>query len=156
YSDLLIVVIDRKAAATPLALLIALWAPPTPAQQRGDAGVPPIKSYHVKAFAGSSQVWTIVRDQRGLLYTGTSQADIHQYDGSTWRNIAGPASNIRSLALDRDGLIWVGATADFGRLEPDARGTMQYVSLVEKVPAEHRGFGDVWVRPTSRGVFFRS
>ena len=69
---------------------------------------------------------------------------------STWGRVFNPA-------LDAAGKIWVGATTNFGWLEPDAHGTLQYVSLVEKIPAEQRRFIAVWqVAPTSQGIFFCS
>ena len=51
----------------------------------------------------------------------------------------------------------MGAVGDFGYLEPDANGTLQYKSLLEKVPQEQRNFNDVWqVLITPQGNFFRS
>lgn len=126
------------------------------AQQAGDAGAPLIKSYPLKSFGGNVQTWSILRDQRGLLYVGSSASDIHQFDGSLWREIRGPGGVLRSLAMDQAGTIWAGASGDFGRLEPDAGGTMRYVSLLSQVPAEHRAFTDIWTTVTSQGVFFRS
>jgi hypothetical protein len=148
--------VSHKRKHSLATILAALACAAAATQERGELGVPPVRSYPLKAFGGNSQVWTIVRDQRGLLYVGSSQSDIHQYDGATWRSIPGPGSSIRSLALDREGTVWVGSSADFGRLQPDARGAMQYVSFLDKVPPEHRAFVDTWVRTTSRGVFFRS
>ena len=55
------------------------------------------------------------------------------------------------------GKIWVGGNADFGYLAPDAAGTLQFVSILDKVPVEHRGFTSVWqTLSTPQGVFFHS
>ena len=64
---------------------------------------------------------------------------------------------MRSLALDESGRVWVGAGAKFGYLTPDASGSLQFVSLLDKVPQENRAFTDVWqTLATPQGVFFRS
>jgi signal transduction histidine kinase/CheY-like chemotaxis protein len=138
-----------------LALLVI--AAPIAAQTRAISGTPLMRNYMVKDFGGRSQVWTILRDRRGLLYAGTSDSYVFQYDGAAWHRIPVPSSVVRSLALDGEGKIWVGANAEFGYLEPDATGTLQYVSLLNKVPSDRRGFTDVWqVLITSNGTFFRS
>ena len=125
------------------------------AQTREITGTPQVRSYSPKEYSGNAQVWTILRDRRGLLYIGTEGA-IHQYDGAFWRDIPTPTVT-RSLALDDQGRIWVGAGADFGFLEPDSGGAFKYVSLLDKVPVEHRGFTDVWqILITPKGNFFRS
>ncbi len=46
---------------------------------------------------------------------------------------------------------------NFGYLSPDANGTLQYVSLLDKVPAEDRNFTDLWQTPaTPQGDILRS
>jgi hypothetical protein len=80
-----------------------------------------------------------------------------EYDSVTWRKIPVPSAVVRSLAMDALGRIWVGAYGDFGYLEPDANGTLQYKSLLDKIPPEQRSFSDVWqVLITPQGNFFRS
>jgi hypothetical protein len=130
-----------KSAATQLfsvVLTMIAVAPVAAAQPRALAGMPPVRNYLVKAFDAHAQVWTILRDRQGLLYIGTSESDLHQYDGAVWRRIPVPSTTTRSLALDAQGKIWVGGSAEFGYLEPDAAGALKYVSLIDKVPPEHR------------------
>ena len=91
------------------------------------------------------------------MYFGISGGTILEYDGVTWRKIFTPTSVIRSLAMDDSGKIWVGANADFGYLAPDATGSMHFVSILDKVPADRRGFTSVWqTLTTPQGIFFRS
>jgi signal transduction histidine kinase/CheY-like chemotaxis protein len=142
-----------------LAVALALMAIPAAAlaQPREISGAPEIRNYSAKEYGGSPQVWAILRDRRGLLYLGISGSAIHQYDGAAWRNIPVRGTVVRSLALDGDGKIWVGGGADFGYLEPDAGGTLKYVTLLDKVPPDHRAFTDVWqVLITPAGSYFRS
>jgi len=115
-----------------------------------------LRNYAPKEYGADPQVWSVLQDRRGVLFFGVDN-NVLEYDGVTWRKIPVPSSVIRSLAMDATGKIWVGANANFGYLEPDANGNLQYVSLVDKIPQEHRSFNDVWqVLITPQGIFFRS
>ena len=127
-----------------------------PNQGNAEAGLPVIESYNARAYNGFPQVWTILQDRRGIMYFGNSGGEILEYDGVTWRKIT-TANIVRSLAIDDDGKIWFGSNANFGYLSPDAAGTLKFVSLLDKVPTEHRSFTDVWqMLVTPQGIFFRS
>jgi len=120
--------------------------------------MPVLESFSPKDYNSNNlQFWAILQDQRGLMYFGSSASNILEYDGVSWRKIFTPGSVVRSLAQDDQGRIWVGGAENFGYLGPDAVGTLHYVSLLDKVPAEHRTFTDVWqILITPQGVFFRS
>jgi signal transduction histidine kinase len=138
-----------------LLLLTAQAQTPPPLERQAEVGMPLLRHYPPQEYSGGPSVWSIVQDRRGVLFFGVGNA-VLEYDGVTWRKIRVPG-NGRSLALDAAGKIWVGTVTNFGWLEPDAHGTLQYVSLVEKIPAEQRRFNDVWqVLPTAQGIFFRS
>jgi len=88
---------------------------------------------------------------------GLSGGEMAEYDGVSWRKIDAGMSNVRSLVLDDAGKVWVGGNGGFGYLAPDAKGTLSYVSLLDKVPEKNRNFTDVWqTLVTPQGVFFRS
>lgn len=98
-----------------------------------------------KEYKGSEQNWAIVQDKRGLLYVGNNEGGVLEYDGERWRRIAVTENRIvRSLALGETGLIYVGLVGDFGRLEPDHRGLLRYVSLLPLQTKEAKNFGDVY------------
>ncbi|HKE24805.1 MAG TPA: GAF domain-containing protein [Bryobacteraceae bacterium] len=140
-----------------LALLLGPLAGVASAQPGRMTGTPLIRTYPAKEYGGENQVWTIIRDNRGLLYAGTTGSSIHQYDGAVWRRIRTSSSTIRSLVPEGQGKIWAGGSREFGYLEPDATGRLHYVSLIDKVPAEHRDFTDIWqILVTPAGTFFRS
>ncbi len=140
-----------------LALLLLTSQAQTPPllPPKAEVGMPLLRHYPPQEYSGAPSVWSIVQDRRGVLFFGLENA-VLEYDGVTWRKIRVPGFG-RSLALDAAGKIWVGTDTNFGWLEPDAHGTLQYVSLVEKIPMEHRRFNEVWqVLPTAQGIFFRS
>jgi signal transduction histidine kinase/CheY-like chemotaxis protein/ligand-binding sensor domain-containing protein len=121
------------------------------------AGLPFISSYSAKDAIPARQVWSILQDRRGVMYFGSSAGYILEYDGATWRRIPHSSSTVRSLAMDDSGTVWAGLEAEFGYLTPDAAGSLQFVSLRDKIAESDRDFTDVWqVLPTSQGVFFRS
>jgi len=122
-----------------------------------EVGMPVLENYSAQDYNGSPQVWTILEDRRGVVYFGSSGGDLIEYDGVTWRKIFLNTSVVRSMALDDAGTVWVGANANFGYLAPDAAGTLQFVSILDKVPPEQRDFTDVWQTLVSpQGVFFRA
>ncbi|MCX6604799.1 MAG: hypothetical protein NTV52_14530, partial [Acidobacteria bacterium] len=138
------------------ALLFAITGLIQAQSRPAELGVPLIRNYTPKEYNGRSQVWDMVQDRRGFLYFALGRA-ILEYDGSNWRRIPISAATARSFALDADGRIWVGAAGDFGYLESDSTGTLQFVSLLEKIPPGDRTFDDVWqVLITPKGKFFRS
>jgi hypothetical protein len=128
-----------------------------PVQTTAEVGVPVLENYGTKEIGLSPETWTFLQDRRGVMYAGISGGQVLEYDGVTWRKIFTPSSVLRSLAMDESGRIWVGAAADFGYLAPDAAGTMQFVSILDKVPPQFRGFTSVWqTLVTPQGIFFRS
>ena len=122
-----------------------------------EVGMPILESHSYKEFGTFPQVWTITQDRRGVIYMGVSGGEIPEYDGGSWRKIDAAMDNVRSLAMDGTGRIWVGGNGGFGYLAPDSKGTQSYVSILDKVPEKDRNFTDVWqTLVTPQGIFFRS
>ncbi len=111
---------------------------------QGDEGLPFVRNYSPKEYGGGPQNWAFVQDERGVIYCANN-VGVLEYDGKYWRTI--PASNrtaIGSLDLDKHGRIYVGATGDFGYLQSDSVGRLQYASLLHKVDPAYHDFVDVW------------
>ncbi len=122
-----------------------------------EVGMPILESHSYKEFSSFPQVWTVLQDRRGVMYMGVSGGEIAEYDGVSWRKIDVGMDNVRSLAMDGTGRVWVGGNGGFGYLAPDPKGTQSYVSVLEKVPEKDRNFTDVWqTLVTPQGMFFRS
>lgn len=123
----------------------------------GEKGYYPYTNYSSKVYKAAPQNWAILQDKRGVLYVGNNEG-ILEYDGTNWRLIkVANETNVRSLAMDDNGKIYAGAYAEFGYLEPDARGNISYVSLIPKLPKEERDFGDVWYIISAKdGIYFQS
>ena len=126
------------------------------ASAHAETGMPVMESYTAKEFKGT-QIWSILQDRRGLTYFGDSDSGFLEFDGVNWRKIFTPSAVVRSLAMDSNGTVWVGTSGNFGYLGPDSTGTLQFISLLDKIPVEDRSFTDVWqALTTPQGVFFRS
>lgn len=119
-------------------------------------GYPFYRYYSMEEYGGTEQNWAIVKDVRGLLYVGNNDKGVLQYDGKNWSQI--PVSNnsiVRSLASDNNGIVYVGAVGEFGRLLPDNRGFLRYNSLLPKLDsAYHKNITDIWKTYASDSVIY--
>jgi signal transduction histidine kinase/ligand-binding sensor domain-containing protein len=142
-----------------LAVIGPVWADPlaTPGGEEhiAEAGLPFIRNFDPVEYGAVPQNWAIAQDHEGVIYVGNNDA-ILAFDGTRWQRIAIPNHSIaRALAADGTGRIFVGAVGELGYLAPDVSGQIHYVSLLDRIPQEDRGFTDVWqVFTTDDGVFF--
>ncbi|MGH7601281.1 MAG: hypothetical protein ACREOI_33400, partial [bacterium] len=123
-----------------------------------ETGLPFIRNYGPKEYGAHAQNWTILQDERGVMYFGNG-IGVLEYDGVSWRLLQLPnKANIRALAQAEDGIrVYVGGAGDFGYIEPDSIGQMHYVSLLTFVPEAQRNFGDIWtVHATREGVYYQA
>ncbi len=146
-------------------LLCFFWVIPglaqNTAQQADDrwreAGLPYIQTYLAKDYEGEQQNWHLTQDHRGVMYFANHDC-ILEYDGVSWRKIyAGVKMPIKSLKHDADGRIWVSAAQDFGYLEPDSMGRMQFVSLLSQATSKDHDANLNWgLEVSSHGVYFHT
>ncbi|MBL4655831.1 MAG: SpoIIE family protein phosphatase [Bacteroidia bacterium] len=115
------------------------------------------KNYLPETYLASPQNWAITQDKRGVMYFGNGGV-VLEYDGVYWRSIPLSSNTIvRSLCIDDNGTVFVGAQADFGFLEPNDKGELVYKSLIENIKEKHRKFADVWQAfSVNSAVFFRT
>ncbi|MEM7586859.1 MAG: two-component regulator propeller domain-containing protein, partial [Acidobacteriota bacterium] len=125
-----------------------------PASAYDEVGNFYLQSFGPEDYGWHPQNWGVVQGPNGLVYVGNGKG-VLEYDGVSWRRIllanrtAGAA-----LAVDADGRIFVGGDG-LGYLAPDEHGRMQYVSLLDELPAEDRKLGTIRrAEATSDGVTF--
>ncbi|MCS6821798.1 MAG: SpoIIE family protein phosphatase [Microscillaceae bacterium] len=129
-----------------------------PLLAQDELGKPFLHNYPRKEYNAASQNWAIVQNSKGILYVGNDDG-LLEFDGTTWRLIEIPNhSAVRSLAIDKNDRVYVGASSEIGYLAPNEIGKLQYVSLLEKIPAQNRDFADTWATHlTPQGdVFFQA
>ncbi len=120
-------------------------------------GIPFITNYSAETYSGETQNWAVISDNRGVLYFGNNKG-LLEYDGVNWRQIDLPnSSRVLSLALDSNGIVFVGAFNELGYLAPNKSGELKYHSLTSLIDSNFRNFDDVWkVYTTSDAVYFGS
>ncbi|WP_372745218.1 LuxR C-terminal-related transcriptional regulator [Lutibacter sp.] len=101
-------------------------------------------SFDRNDFKSDSQFWTMVEDEDGLLIFGNNTG-LLIYDGEYWKSIILPnKSSVRSLLIDKNGLIWVGAYNEIGNLIKDKYGNYYYKSLIDELHLGTFNFENTW------------
>src|SRR5680860_292591 len=124
----------------------------------GEVGLPYIQNYLPEDYGNAyPQNWGVVQDSLGILYFANG-AGVLMYDGVNWERIELPnKSPVKSIAIDKHNRVYVGASWEFGYLEPDSGGEMNYVSLSALLKGEEQNFTTVWeIHAVSDGVYFQS
>lgn len=103
-------------------------------QQFNKFGNPIVTYYSPEGFNMPEQTWCIAQDKRGVMYFGTNEMGVLEYDGRSWRKISTNSRKVLSLATDSLGVVYVGLEGDFGFLSPNNAGTLEYASLTSLLP----------------------
>jgi len=131
-------------------LILLLFGASTVKAQVKSIGVPFISFHSKRDYRGGTQNWDFVQSENGILHVANNNG-VLRYDGLGWELIPMPnGSVVRSLFRDEDERIYVGASNEFGFLEPDSLGRISYHSLKEQIPEFE--FEDIW-RIVSQGDF---
>jgi|GEM_PF-511358 len=130
---------------------------PATAQNNSPKGLPFITNYRYQDYGADGVNWWVEEDDQGVLYFANAQG-VLIYDGQRWELVRVPgAPETRSLAKGQDGKIYVGTNGDIGYLAPGKQGRPEFISLKDKLPEQHRQFGEVWETQVSQGeVYFRT
>ncbi len=121
-------------------------------------GIPFIINYTKGDYNASTQNWSVIQDNRGIIYFGNNEG-LLEFDGTEWRLYRiSNNSTVRSVATDKYGRVLLGAFNEFGFMEPNSQGELKYNSLTGKIPVNSRNFGEVWkIHVTSNNqVIFQS
>lgn len=111
-----------------------------------------VTNYTPKDYNAGTQNWQIVQDRNGLIYVANRDG-VLVFDGATWEMVPLTLTTpLRSLAIDENDRVYVGAVGQFGYLEPDDIGKLRFVSLSDDIDSS---IADVWeVHVTENGVYF--
>lgn len=120
-------------------------------------GRPLITNYSYQEYGAQPVNWWVLEGDNGIMYFANTSG-VLEFDGVTWRTI--PLRNYvsaRSLAKDDKGTIYVAGESEFGYLEPDSKGKLNFVSLRDKIPEEHKAVTTVWEVDYYQGkIFYRT
>nr|WP_299074102.1 response regulator [uncultured Allomuricauda sp.] len=107
-------------------------------------GQPKITNYYYQDYGAQPVNWWVLEGDDGIMYFANTSG-VLEFDGVSWRTI--PLKNYvsaRSLAKDDNGTIFVAGEGELGYLGVNDLGELNYVSLKDKIPEEHRALGTVW------------
>lgn len=126
--------------------------------QLNQYGYPFIRNYSPKEYQANDMNYAAAMDSRGIMYFGNTEKGVIEYDGTSWRYI--PVSNksaCKSLAVDTNDVVYVGAVGDFGYIAPDQMGVSHYHSLTHLVDTSQVPISNIWKTYVTRnGVYFCS
>ena len=89
------------------------------------------------------QNWAALQNAQGVMIFANGDG-ILKYDGVAWEFHSLPnLSVVRSLAMDENADVYVGAYNELGYLTADQQGNHEYVSLLSHLTAEQRVFDNV-------------
>lgn len=105
---------------------------------------PTIRNFSKKEYRAFSQNWAIAQDSDGYLYIGNS-AGLLRYDGLRWELFRLPGNKlVRSVYIDANDRIYVGAYEEFGFFEKERTGSLSYHSLSDELYGYAMKNDEVW------------
>jgi ligand-binding sensor domain-containing protein len=120
-------------------------------------GNPQIANYGNEVYNAGIQNWCVKQDRLGNLFVGNNEGLLF-FNGRYWNLLKLPNNtSVRSIGIDSQNRVYVGAQDEIGYFFPDEQGILKYKSLVALVPASYRKFADVWdISILKDEVFFRA
>jgi len=112
-------------------------------------------NYTSTQYDAGFQNWDILQDKEQVMYMANSRG-LLTFNGYYWSLLTLPnASVTRTLLLDNEGVLYIGAQNEFGYLSKSDHG-LQYTSLLDKIPEKERQFNDIWnIVESNNTIFFR-
>ncbi|MBT8299794.1 MAG: hypothetical protein KJO63_00540, partial [Maribacter sp.] len=124
--------------------LIAQQKPPNSESRKDlEEGTPFIRNYTPKEYGAFDQNKGAVSDSLGVLYFANGDG-VLTYDGVEWKVLALPNNgNVFTVDKDRKGRIYVGGIGEFGYLQPDSLGRLEYKSFLPYLSENQRNFNSI-------------
>lgn len=115
-----------------------------------------IRYFGTADYRASAYNYSVTEDQNGILYFANENG-VLEYDGSRWRLHPIPSySHIVTVKMSPEGRLYVGGRNEFGYMQRDSVGAMQYVSLRELIDPDLE-LNEVWQIKFFKGqVFFQT
>jgi serine phosphatase RsbU (regulator of sigma subunit) len=126
---------------------------------RAQEVVYPVTNYTTKDYGlnFNSQKWSVVQDNRGIIYIGT-ESNLLEFDGHSWNSYPiNKIAYILSLAADASGILYAGSQNEFGYFAPDQKKGLKYCSLSDSLNINDSEFSNIrYVNVFSGGVAFQA
>jgi len=140
-----------------LLILLSILIPFFASSQINENGLPLLTNYDVDTYKAHAQSFAIEQDNRGVTYFANGHG-LLQFDGTTWFTYENKNSpSTLSLDLAPDGTLYYGGIGDFGLMQPDELGQLNFVSLSQKHYNKDPDYQNVWkTHATKDKVIFQS
>lgn len=118
---------------------------------------PFVINYDKSIYGAQNQNWSIAEDQTGIIYIGNNQG-LLEFDGSNWTlHKMYDQMVLRSVAIGKDSLIYVGSFEEFGFWEKDPTGLLHYTSLSDSLDPDFFHNDEIWrIIPDNNNIYFQS
>ncbi len=120
-------------------------------------GVPNILNYPKAEYKAGTQNWGVAQYPDGFMYFANNLG-LLRFDGLNWDlfNISS-TSNVRSVCIDDEGIIYIGMDDDFGIFDPKSENGPVFKSLLDKLPEDIPETDIIWkIYNTQYGIVFQS
>ncbi|WP_232302849.1 ligand-binding sensor domain-containing protein [Draconibacterium sediminis] len=120
-------------------------------------GVPNILNYPKADYRAGTQNWGVAQDPNGFMYFANNLG-LLRFDGLNWDLYNDSfTSNVRSVCIDDDGVIYIGLDEDFGIFDPNSPEGPVFKSLTDKLPEDIPETDVIWkIYNTQYGIVFQS
>lgn len=120
-------------------------------------GLPDIINYNSLDFRAGAEINCIRQGSNGILYIANNDG-LLTFNGRYWKLHQLPnKAEVRSVALDTSGRIYVGGHDEIGYFFPADNGTLAYHSLKHLIPPVDHQFADIWdIIVSGDVVYFRT
>lgn len=100
-------------------------------------------NFYKEQYKAGPQNWDLCQDSNGVMYIANMNG-LLKYDGLQWQltRPEGVGNSVRSLCVDKQGYIYVGAFNQFGRFKLTEKGPEQYECLSNA--QSELNFGEIW------------
>jgi ligand-binding sensor domain-containing protein/DNA-binding CsgD family transcriptional regulator len=125
-------------------ILLALFVTSPFNAQIKKIGIPFITNYSPKTYKAASENCDAIQNSNGMMLFA-NHFGLMQFDGTRWDIVAQPEnkSMVRSLAIDKNNKIYIGAQGELGYAVQQSNGQYLYTSLMKLIPKNSRNFGEV-------------
>jgi signal transduction histidine kinase len=102
-----------------------------------------VHHYEPSLYKAHAQNWQIVQNPLGLIFIANNNG-ILVYDGVKFSLFETPNSSVVRSLHTYENRVFYGAQNDFGYLEADSTGSLQFNSLVAQLDSTERNVRDIW------------
>lgn len=118
---------------------------------------PSLSNFPKSVYQSGPQNWAICQQKNNWLYFANSYG-LLEFDGARWTTYpVSNYSNVRAIAVDKQGRIYGGAYNEFGVYDPTPTAHLNYSSISSLLPANELVFGNVWhIYALDEAIFFQT